>query len=129
MTHHEQEELNQKFEKRKQADLVASIAIDVVGMASYLIPALAETTDLVLAPILAALIYAVHRTTFGAIAGFFEEIIPFTDIIPTATIIWFYRYVLNGKRTFNEFMSKFRNEKKSKDVIVIEDKAGKLQKV
>jgi hypothetical protein len=128
MNNQEQNELVSKFNSRKQFDLVASIAIDILGMASYLIPAFAELTDVALAPILSAAIFAIHRTTIGAIFGFFEEIIPFTDIIPTASIIWFYRYVLNGNKTFDEFMAKFRKDKKSKDVIVIEDKS-KLQKV
>lgn len=73
--------VSQSFKERKHKDLVASLAIDALGMASYLIPALGEAADLVIAPIVSILIYAVHRTTFGAVAGFLEEIIPFTDII------------------------------------------------
>lgn len=110
--------VSQSFNEKKRKDLMASLAIDALGMATYLIPALGEAADVVIAPIVSILIYAVHRTTFGAIAGFLEEIIPFTDIIPSATIIWFYRYFLKGDNTFNEFMEKF----KKKNSIVIDNK-------
>lgn len=110
--------VSQSFNKKKRKDLMASLAIDALGMATYLIPALGEAADIVIAPIVSILIYAVHRTTFGAIAGFLEEIIPFTDIIPSATIIWFYRYFLKGESTFNEFLEKF----KKKHSIVIDSK-------
>lgn len=110
--------VSQSFNEKKRKDLMASLAIDALGMATYLIPALGEAADVVIAPIVSILIYAVHRTTFGAIAGFLEEIIPFTDIIPSATIIWFYRYFLKGENTFNEYMEKF----KKKNSIVIDNK-------
>jgi hypothetical protein len=80
-------------------------------MATYIIPALGEVGDVVIAPIISALIYAVHRTTFGAIAGFLEEIIPFTDNIPTATIIWIYRYFFKKENTLRAFFEKYKYEK------------------
>lgn len=107
--------VSQSFNEKKRKDLMASLAIDTLGMASYLIPALGEAADIVIAPIVSILIYAVHRTTLGAIAGFLEEIIPFTDIIPSATIIWFYRYFLKRESTFNEFMEK---SKKKKSIVI-----------
>lgn len=110
--------VSQSFNEKKRKDLMASLAIDALGMATYLIPALGEAADIVIAPIVSILIYAVHRTTFGAIAGFLEEIIPFTDIIPSATIIWVYRYFWKRESTFNEFMDKF----KKKHSIVIDSK-------
>lgn len=110
--------VSQSFNEKKRKDLMASLAIDALGMVTYLIPALGETADVVIAPIISVLIYAVHRTTFGAIAGFLEEIIPFTDIIPSATIIWFYRYFLKRESTFNEFMESFNK----KNPIIINSK-------
>ncbi|WP_337044386.1 hypothetical protein [Emticicia sp. 17c] len=111
------DELEQKFDKKRQFDLIASLAIDALGMATYILPALGETFDIVLAPVISALIYAVHRTTFGAAFGFLEEIIPFTDIIPTATILWVYRYVFKKKETLQAFMEKF-NKKNKKTIII-----------
>lgn len=110
--------VSQSFDEKKSKDLMASLAIDALGMVTYLIPALGEAADVVIAPIISVLIYAVHRTTFGAIAGFLEEIIPFTDIIPSATIIWFYRYFLKKESTFNEFMERFNK----KNPIIINSK-------
>lgn len=110
--------VSQSFDEKKSKDLMASLAIDALGMVTYLIPALGEAADVVIAPIISVLIYAVHRTTFGAIAGFLEEIIPFTDIIPSATIIWFYRYFLKRESTFNEFMERFNK----KNPIIINSK-------
>ena len=103
----QEEYITQKFEEKKRFDLLASLAIDALGMATFIIPALGEVADVAIAPIISILIYAVHRTTFGAIAGFFEEIIPFTDIIPTATIIWAYRYIYKKSNTFAEFINKY----------------------
>ncbi len=117
------EEITQKFETKKRSDLIASIAIDALGMATYLIPALGETADIVLAPIISILIYAVHRTTIGAIAGFFEEIIPFTDIIPTATIIWIYRYILKSENTLRDFAGKFRTKSTIVEEVLKDSKA------
>lgn len=107
------EDITQKFEEKKRTDLIASLAIDALGMATFIIPALGEMADVVIAPIISILIYAVHRTTFGAIAGFVEEIIPFTDVIPTATIIWAYRYIFKKSNTFAEFINKYGKEVKN----------------
>jgi len=104
------EELIQKFKDKKRFDLVASILIDMLGMSTFLLPALGESFDIILAPIISALIYAVHRTTFGAALGFIEEIIPFTDIIPTATILWAYRYLFKAENTLQEFSKKYTKE-------------------
>ena len=117
------DEILNDFANRKRKDLIASLAIDVLGMATYLIPALGETADLVLAPIISILIYAVHRTTIGAIVGFLEEIIPFTDIIPSATIIWAYRYILKSESTLKDFASKYPKKRK-----IIEDEYPVLVK-
>ncbi len=105
--------VSRSFKEKKRKDLIKSLAIDALGMASYLIPAFGEAADLVIAPIVSILIYAVHRITLGAVAGFLEEIIPFTDVIPSATIIWFYRYFLKRQDTYNEFMSQFNKENSS----------------
>ena len=112
------EEILSRFESRKQRDLIFSILIDVVGCASYLIPGLAETTDLMLAPILAAAIYYVHKTKVGAALGFVEEILPFTDIIPTASIIWLKRYKMSREATLREFVQELMHDNNIVDDIL-----------
>ena len=75
-------------------NIFVCIILDAIGMASYFIPAMGEFADLVWAPISAILFYTLFGGRFGMIGGvlnFLEEIIPFTDIIPSFTIAWFIR--------------------------------------
>lgn len=70
------------------------LLLDLIGMASYFIPALGEIADVIWAPISAFIFYKMFGGRFGMIGGvlnFLEEIIPFTDIIPSFTIAWFIR--------------------------------------
>ena len=53
--------------------------------------------DVIWAPISGYLMTRMYKGKEGKIAGiisFLEEIIPFTDVIPTFTIMWFYSYVI-----------------------------------
>ena len=82
----------------KTKPLVPNIALcmvlDLMGMATYFIPALGEFADTVWAPISGFLFFQLFGGRFGVIGGvlnFLEEIIPFTDIIPSFTIAWFIR--------------------------------------
>jgi hypothetical protein len=119
----QKEYITQKFEEKKRFDLLTSLAIDALGMATFIIPALGEVADVAIAPIISILIYGVHRTTFGAIAGFVEEIIPFTDIIPTATIIWAYRYILKSEGTLKDFTAKFSTKTTIVEEVLKDSKA------
>ncbi len=70
------------------------IVMDLIGMVSYFIPALGEFADVIWAPISGFLFFLLFGGRFGVIGGvlnFLEEIIPFTDIIPSFTIAWFIR--------------------------------------
>ncbi len=63
-------------------------------MASYIFPAIAEFIDVVWAPISAYIFFKLFGGKIGKIGAFInflEEIIPFTDIIPSFTIAWFIR--------------------------------------
>lgn len=67
------------------------IAIDVIGSSSEVIPVVGELTDVVWAPIAGTLL----RSLYGGsnvlfVLEFAEEILPFTDILPLATI-WYVR--------------------------------------
>jgi hypothetical protein len=75
-------------------NLFLCLLLDLVGMATYFIPALGEFTDVVWAPISGFLFFILFGGRFGLIGAalnFLEEIIPFTDIIPSFTIAWFIR--------------------------------------
>ncbi len=94
-----------KFNKTKQKTLVYALIIDILGMISYLIPAAGEIVDFIWAPISGILIYFLFRKNLGIIggtAGFIEELMPQTDIIPTATILWFIKFVINKQKTLNQ---------------------------
>ncbi|MBL7702236.1 MAG: hypothetical protein JNM14_08295 [Ferruginibacter sp.] len=83
-----------KKKKTFVPNIALCILLDVIGMASYLIPALGEFADVVWAPISGFLFYTLFGGRFGMIGGvltFLEEVIPYTDIIPSFTIAWFIR--------------------------------------
>ncbi|CAM9297333.1 unnamed protein product, partial [Phaeothamnion confervicola] len=70
--------------------LAASLAIDIIGSSSYLLPVIGEAGDLGWAPLQALLIAGMYSKSspYAAYVGFTEELLPFTDIIPTATLAW-----------------------------------------
>lgn len=69
------------------------IAMDLVGMASYIVPGLGETFDLAWAPISGFIFMKSFGGMTGKIGGMIsmvEEAVPFVDAIPTFTIGYFY---------------------------------------
>ncbi len=81
----------------KKTKLILSLIFDGIGMLSYIVPVFAEPIDVVWAPISGLLLVIMYKGSVGKIAGLFgtiEELIPFTDIIPTFTITWFYTYII-----------------------------------
>ena len=81
----------------KNRNLVLSLLFDFVGYFSYAIPFLGEFADIVWAPISAVLLSKIYKGSVGKIAGtfeFIEEILPFTDFIPTFTLTWIYTYII-----------------------------------
>ncbi len=83
-----------KTEKLLLPPIGICILMDLVGMASYAFPMIAEFSDIVWAPISALIFNKLFGGRLGLIGGilnFLEEIIPFTDFIPSFTIAWFIR--------------------------------------
>lgn len=72
------------------AKLVVSLLIDLVGSSSYLLPIVGEGLDVAWAPMQTVLIMAMYDPTSPNLkyVSFVEEVLPFTDIVPTATIGW-----------------------------------------
>lgn len=93
-----------KPQAKKQATtskLILGLIFDFIGILSYIIPAIAETVDLIWAPISGMLLVAMYKGTVGKVAGVIgtiEELIPFTDFIPTFTLTWLYEYYLDKKK-------------------------------
>jgi len=71
------------------AKLLASIGLDILGNATYLIPAVGEYGDVVFAPASAVMVRMMYNANGIAAVNLVEELLPFTDIVPTATIAWF----------------------------------------
>lgn len=86
----------------KQRDLVLGLLFDAIGMASFTIPGIGEFSDVIWAPVAAYLMARLYKGTAGKVAGvftFLEEIIPFTDIMPSFTIMWVYTYLIKGGKS------------------------------
>lgn len=94
-----------KTEKLFLPNIALCITLDLIGMATYFFPALGEVADAVWAPISGFMFYKLFGGRLGRIGGvinFLEEIIPFTDIIPSFTIAWFIRKNEIEKLTFKK---------------------------
>lgn len=86
--------------ENKYTKLLLGIVFDVIGYTSYIIPGIAELTDIVWAPASAYLMTKLYKGKKGKIAAviaFVEEAMPWLDIIPTFTLMWFYTYVFNSR--------------------------------
>ncbi|MBB1149806.1 MULTISPECIES: hypothetical protein [unclassified Myroides] len=84
----------------KRRQLITGLFLDLLGMASYLLPGIGEFTDLIWAPISAfilAKMYPGKIGKVGAIVNFIEELAPGIDIIPTFTLTWVYTYYFQKK--------------------------------
>ena len=78
--------MNKKYKK-----LVYSIILDAVGFFTI------TPIDFAWAPISGYLMTKMYSGTKGKVGGvvsFFEEIIPFSDIVPTFTLMWIYTYII-----------------------------------
>lgn len=76
--------------------LQRGIIFDLIGMISIIIPVIGPFFDLLWAPIAAKQMNKMYKGTEGKIASvivFLEEILPFTDVVPTFTLMWVYTYV------------------------------------
>ena len=85
----------------KIRDLLLGIAFDLLGMVSFTIPVIGEFEDIIWAPLAGYLMTWMYRGKAGRIAGIFEfleEILPFTDAIPTFTLMWIYTYLIRSKK-------------------------------
>lgn len=87
---------NIDYQSDKTRDLILSVVLDLIGMITFVIPGIGEFGDVIWAPISAYLMTKIYKGTSGKVAGvfsFLEEILPFTDIIPSFTIMWIYTYI------------------------------------
>ncbi|NIJ45347.1 hypothetical protein FHR24_001815 [Wenyingzhuangia heitensis] len=77
--------------KSKYIKIILSVLLDLIGMLSYLVPELGEFIDIVWAPLSSFILIKLYKnkvSKYMAVIGFVEEILPFTDLIPTFTITY-----------------------------------------
>ena len=89
-------------QKSKTPSLVFCIVMDLIGYATFSLPLIGEALDLIWAPISAMIFFRTFggwKGAFGGVFNFIEEILPFTDFIPTFTITWALQHFLSGKKT------------------------------
>jgi hypothetical protein len=90
---------------KKYQKLVLSLLFDALGFVSFLIPGIGEFSDIIWAPMAAWLMTKLYQGKIGKIAAvvtFVEEALPFADVIPTFTMMWFYTYVFKTKEAHTD---------------------------
>ncbi|HSN66804.1 MAG TPA: hypothetical protein VLS94_09190 [Fusibacter sp.] len=112
-------ELLKKFNRIKNMKLVAAVIIDLVGLTTYVVPGAAEGGDMVWGPISGFLIYMLFPNRRRmALMGAVEEMLPFTDFVPTAYLAWRLDYVKDKNKTLTEFLNQRMDEYQVVDVIL-----------
>lgn len=85
----------------KKRNLLLGLFFDAIGMMSFSIPLIGEFLDVIWAPISGIIMMRMYKGERGKLAGIFsfiEEIIPFTDFMPSFTLMWLYTYVFLKKQ-------------------------------
>jgi len=89
------EEVIIEQESNKNRNLILGIVFDAIGMLSFSIPMIGEFSDVVWAPMAGFLMTWMYKGRVGKVGGIFtflEEVIPFTDFVPSFTLVWIYNY-------------------------------------
>lgn len=98
-------ELIEKYRKIRMLKLGGAVLIDVAGFLSAFFPIMGDMADPIWAGISGILIYALFpKRIFHALGGAVEELLPFTDVIPTASSAWFFTYVVHKEKTLSDFI-------------------------
>ncbi|WP_026755912.1 hypothetical protein [Sediminibacter sp. Hel_I_10] len=85
----------------KYKKLVLGILFDALGFVTFFIPGIGEFADVIWAPASAYLMTKLYKgrpSKVAAVVSFVEEILPFTDVIPTFTLMWLYTYKFSSER-------------------------------
>lgn len=112
------QDIEQDYRNDKYARLAAAIAVDVVGMLTFVIPVVGEFGDLAWAPVAAIANLLLFGGRVGLVGGAFtlvEEALPFTDVIPSVTLTWAYRYLVRDNASFEAFVKQRLKRKSIRD--------------
>jgi hypothetical protein len=94
------EQVQVSTESNKTRNLILGILFDVIGLVSFTVPLVGEFSDVIWAPLAGFLMTWMYKGTIGRVGGvvtFLEEILPFSDFIPTFTLTWIYKYWIKNK--------------------------------
>ena len=83
----------------KYKRLLKGLLFDGVGMLTMAIPVIGPFLDIIWAPYAAKNMSEMYPGRKGKIASvilFIEEILPYTDVIPSFTMMWMYAYIFKG---------------------------------
>ncbi len=83
---------------QKQPPLLICIAMDAVGYASYALPFLGEFSDVIWAPVSGLIFYKLFggwKGAIGSVINFIEELAPGLDFIPSFTVMWLLKHIIN----------------------------------
>ena len=89
----------------KKKLLIKGLVYDAIGMASGAVPLVGGFLDLLWAPYAAKKMSTMYPGKKGKLASaivFLEEILPFSDIIPTFTLMWLYTFVWQKEEDFGQ---------------------------
>lgn len=92
--------------------LKRGIALDLIGMISILVPFIGPFFDLLWAPYAAGQMQKMYKGYKGKVASvfvFLEEILPFTDIIPSFTFMWCYTFLWKKQVEAKPLLIRVRN--------------------
>jgi len=73
--------------------LYLCIFIDIIGDTSYLFPGVGEGEDLLWAPLSALAVSTIFKSRAVGTIDFAKEILPFSDLLPVATLSWVLKYL------------------------------------
>ena len=101
--------------QKKWIKLGVSIVIDGVGVSTYVLPGAGEIGDAGWAPVSAILVQSLYGRSILSGIDFMEEILPFTDAVPTATIGWCLEYTPLGKQRWLRWLGKGKGKGKDEE--------------
>jgi hypothetical protein len=85
-----------------QSSLLFCLLMDAIGYATYAVPFLGEFGDIIWAPLSAIIFFKTFggwKGAFGGVFNFVEELLPWTDFIPSFTIMWAWQHLIAKKKT------------------------------